>query len=61
MGRLLTAKMQAVIRILQADCRWKYKTALWNPVNMAATNNTATYRLFSPQEVKTTDDNKLLK
>ncbi len=32
-----------------------YKSLLWNPNNMAATHNTAAYRLFSPEGARITD------
>lgn len=37
------------------DCRSMYKSLLWNPNNMAATHNTAAYRLFSPEGARITD------
>ncbi len=37
------------------DCRTKYRMLLWNPENMAATHNTAAYRLFSPEGAITKD------
>ena len=37
------------------DCRAHYKSLLCNPDNMAATHNSASYRLYNPEGAAVTD------